>query len=100
MVLYRSPLTVTLWPSWFLKKNGPMISPAHKVHQTSGIFARHPLFGLPLTQNHRRLHRQWCDERRMYAAEWKEVVFTESHVSICNNTMVGFESGDTVERGC
>ncbi|GFV06601.1 transposable element Tcb1 transposase [Trichonephila clavipes] len=23
-----------------------------------------------------------------------------SHASICNTTMVGFESGDTVERGC
>ncbi|GFU87740.1 hypothetical protein TNCV_3915741 [Trichonephila clavipes] len=34
MVLYRSPLTVTLWPSSFLKKYGPMIPPAHKAHQT------------------------------------------------------------------
>ncbi|GFX53212.1 general transcription factor II-I repeat domain-containing protein 2A [Trichonephila clavipes] len=32
--LYRSPLTVTLWPSSFLKKYGPMIPPAHKAHQT------------------------------------------------------------------
>ncbi|GFU96553.1 HTH_38 domain-containing protein [Trichonephila clavipes] len=23
-----------------------------------------------------------------------------SHASVCNTTMVGFESGDTVERGC
>ncbi|GFX88840.1 transposon Tf2-6 polyprotein [Trichonephila clavipes] len=30
MALYRSPLTVTLWPSSFLKKYGPMIPPAHK----------------------------------------------------------------------
>ncbi|GFV87530.1 DUF4817 domain-containing protein [Trichonephila clavipes] len=34
MSLYRSPLTVTLWPSSFLKKYGPMIPPAHKAHQT------------------------------------------------------------------
>ncbi|GFV36582.1 hypothetical protein TNCV_2261011 [Trichonephila clavipes] len=34
MALYRSPLTVTLWPSSFLKKYGPMIPPAYKVHQT------------------------------------------------------------------
>ncbi|GFT67411.1 RNase H domain-containing protein [Trichonephila clavipes] len=34
MALYRSPLTVTLWPSLFLKKYGPMIPPAHKVPQT------------------------------------------------------------------
>ncbi|GFU79209.1 uncharacterized protein TNCV_2137321 [Trichonephila clavipes] len=34
MALYRSPLTVTLWPSSFLKKYVPMIPPAHKAHQT------------------------------------------------------------------
>ncbi|GFX83487.1 transposable element Tcb1 transposase [Trichonephila clavipes] len=31
--------------------------------QQSGLSARCPLLCLPLTQNHRRLHRQWCDER-------------------------------------
>ncbi|GFU08602.1 transposable element Tcb1 transposase [Trichonephila clavipes] len=36
-----------------------------------------PFLGLPLTQNHRRLRRQWCDERRMWVAEWNEVVFTD-----------------------
>ncbi|GFU09547.1 transposon Tf2-9 polyprotein [Trichonephila clavipes] len=34
MALYRSPLTVTLWPSSLLKKYGPMIPPTHKAHQT------------------------------------------------------------------
>ncbi|GFW02036.1 transposable element Tcb1 transposase [Trichonephila clavipes] len=43
----------------------------------SGLPARRPLLGLPLTQNHRRLRRQWCDERRMWVAKWNEVVFTE-----------------------
>ncbi|GFV52733.1 HTH_Tnp_Tc3_2 domain-containing protein [Trichonephila clavipes] len=33
--------------------------------QQSGLSARRPLLRLPLTQNHRRLRRQWCDERRM-----------------------------------
>ncbi|GFT68366.1 transposable element Tcb1 transposase [Trichonephila clavipes] len=33
--------------------------------QQSGLSARRPLRGLPLTQNHRRLRRQWWDERRM-----------------------------------
>ncbi|GFV91640.1 transposable element Tcb1 transposase [Trichonephila clavipes] len=33
--------------------------------QQSGQSARRPLFGLSLTHNHRRLRRQWCDERRM-----------------------------------
>ncbi|GFX21499.1 transposable element Tcb1 transposase [Trichonephila clavipes] len=45
--------------------------------QQSGRSARHRLIGLPLTQNHRRLGRQWCDERRMWAAEENEVVFTD-----------------------
>ncbi|GFS69359.1 transposable element Tcb1 transposase [Trichonephila clavipes] len=29
------------------------------------------------TTNHRRLHRQCWDERRMWVAEWNEVVFTD-----------------------
>ncbi|GFU26095.1 transposable element Tcb1 transposase [Trichonephila clavipes] len=45
--------------------------------QQSGVSARRPLLGLLLTQNHRRLRRQWCDERRLWAAEWNEVVFTD-----------------------
>ncbi|GFY03898.1 transposable element Tcb1 transposase [Trichonephila clavipes] len=45
--------------------------------QQSVLSARRPLLGLPLTQNHRRLRRQWCDERSMWVAEWNEVVFTD-----------------------
>ncbi|GFX56552.1 transposable element Tcb1 transposase [Trichonephila clavipes] len=45
--------------------------------QQNGLSARLSFLGLPLTQNHRRLHRQWYDERRMWAAEWNEVVFTD-----------------------
>ncbi|GFT91982.1 transposable element Tcb1 transposase [Trichonephila clavipes] len=45
--------------------------------QQSGLPARRPLLGLPLTQNHRRRRRQLCDERRMWVAEWNEVVFTD-----------------------
>ncbi|GFX16032.1 transposable element Tcb1 transposase [Trichonephila clavipes] len=33
--------------------------------QQSGLSARRALLALPLTQNHRRLRRQWCHERRM-----------------------------------
>ncbi|GFX31281.1 transposable element Tcb1 transposase [Trichonephila clavipes] len=33
--------------------------------QQSGLSARRPLLGLPLTQNYRRHRRQLCDERRM-----------------------------------
>ncbi|GFX72421.1 transposable element Tcb2 transposase [Trichonephila clavipes] len=43
----------------------------------SGLFARRSLLGLPLKQNHRRFRHQWCDERRTWAAEWNEVVFTD-----------------------
>ncbi|GFY13710.1 transposable element Tcb1 transposase [Trichonephila clavipes] len=45
--------------------------------QQSGLSTRRLLLRLPLTKNHKRLHRQWCDERRMWVAEWNEVVFTD-----------------------
>ncbi|GFW17061.1 transposable element Tcb1 transposase [Trichonephila clavipes] len=45
--------------------------------QQSGLSARRPLLGLPLTQNHRCLLCQWFDERRMWVAEWNEVVFID-----------------------
>ncbi|GFV90467.1 transposable element Tcb1 transposase [Trichonephila clavipes] len=45
--------------------------------QQSALSARRPLLGLPLTQNHRRLRCQWCDERRVWVAECNEVVFTD-----------------------
>ncbi|GFV14072.1 transposable element Tcb1 transposase [Trichonephila clavipes] len=48
----------------------------HRLQQ-NGLSARRPLLGLPLTQKYRRLRRQWCDERRMWAAELDEVVFTD-----------------------
>ncbi|GFX57653.1 transposable element Tcb1 transposase [Trichonephila clavipes] len=44
--------------------------------QQSGLSARRSSLGLPLMQNHRRLRQQWWDERRMWVAEWNEVVFT------------------------
>ncbi|GFX03667.1 uncharacterized protein TNCV_2112391 [Trichonephila clavipes] len=37
--------------------------------QQSGLSARRPLLGLHVTQNPRRLRRQWCNERRMWLAE-------------------------------
>ncbi|GFX89271.1 transposable element Tcb1 transposase [Trichonephila clavipes] len=45
--------------------------------QHIGLSSRRPLLCLPLTQNHRRLRSQWGDERRKWAAEWNEVVFTD-----------------------
>ncbi|GFV95282.1 transposable element Tcb1 transposase [Trichonephila clavipes] len=51
--------------------------PGAPKEEQSGLSARRSLLGLPLTQNHRRLRRQWCDERRMWVAELNEVVFTD-----------------------
>ncbi|KFM71866.1 Transposable element Tcb1 transposase, partial [Stegodyphus mimosarum] len=45
--------------------------------QQTGLSATRPLLRLPLTQNHRRLRRQWWDERKMWTAEWSEIVFTD-----------------------
>ncbi|GFY03760.1 transposable element Tcb1 transposase [Trichonephila clavipes] len=45
--------------------------------QPSDLSARRQVLDIPLTQNVRRLRRQWCDERRMWVAEWKEVVLTD-----------------------
>ncbi|GFV51129.1 transposable element Tcb1 transposase [Trichonephila clavipes] len=50
--------------------------------QQSGLSARRPLLALLLTQNHRRLCRQWCGERSMWVAEWNELVFTDE-LRIC-----------------
>ncbi|GFX28512.1 uncharacterized protein TNCV_1153211 [Trichonephila clavipes] len=67
--------------------------------QQSVLSARRPLLGLPLTQNHRRLRRQWCDERRCGWQNGMKLYLLTSYASVCNTTMVGFESRDTVERG-
>ncbi|GFY06769.1 transposable element Tcb1 transposase [Trichonephila clavipes] len=50
--------------------------------QQNGMSARRPLLGLPLTQNHRRLPHQWCDERRMRVAEWNVVFTDESRICL------------------
>ncbi|GFT31588.1 transposable element Tcb1 transposase [Trichonephila clavipes] len=64
----------------------------------SGHSARCPLLFLPLTQNHRSLRRQWCDERRMGGENGMKLSLLTNRASVCNTTMVGFEPGDTVER--
>ncbi|GFV60246.1 alpha-2 adrenergic receptor [Trichonephila clavipes] len=48
MALHRSPLTVTLWPSSFLKKYGPMIPPAYKAHQTVSVSGCNDVFDIHL----------------------------------------------------
>ncbi|GFU41740.1 transposable element Tcb1 transposase [Trichonephila clavipes] len=37
--------------------------------QQSGLSARRTLLGLSLTQNHRHLRRQWCNEKRIWVPE-------------------------------
>ncbi|GFX23565.1 transposable element Tcb1 transposase [Trichonephila clavipes] len=62
------------------REDRQIVMSAHTIRrrlQQSGLSARRPLLGLPLTLNHRRLHHQWCDETKMWAAEWNEVVFTD-----------------------
>ncbi|GFU82284.1 transposable element Tcb1 transposase [Trichonephila clavipes] len=57
--------------------------------QQSGLSARRPLLGLPLTQNHRRLRRQWCDEKGCWRQNGMNMSLLTSHASICKTTMVG-----------
>ncbi|GFU48904.1 transposable element Tcb1 transposase [Trichonephila clavipes] len=68
-------------PQWTTSPSARTIR--HRLQQ-SGLSARRPLLSLPLTQNHRRLRRQWCDERRMWVSEWIEVVFTDESC-ICHH---------------
>ncbi|GFX83258.1 transposable element Tcb1 transposase [Trichonephila clavipes] len=56
--------------------------------QQSGLSTRCPLLDLSLTQNHRRIRRQWCDERRVWVAEWNEVVFTDELYRSATNLSV------------
>ncbi|GFV18195.1 transposable element Tcb1 transposase [Trichonephila clavipes] len=39
--------------------------------------ARRPLLHLPLTDNHRRLRRQSCEERRAWTTELNDIAFTD-----------------------
>ncbi|GFW61702.1 transposable element Tcb1 transposase [Trichonephila clavipes] len=41
--------------------------------QQSGLSLKRPFFDLHLTQNLRRVRRQWCDERRIWTPEWNGV---------------------------
>ncbi|UYV68172.1 hypothetical protein LAZ67_5003245 [Cordylochernes scorpioides] len=45
--------------------------------QQSGLSARCPLLRLLFSQYHRYFRRQWCDERKIWTAEWNEIVFTD-----------------------
>ncbi|GFW72643.1 transposable element Tcb1 transposase [Trichonephila clavipes] len=45
--------------------------------QQSGMSTGRPLLRIPLTENHRHLRCQWCNERRTWTTEWSGIVFTE-----------------------
>ncbi|GFU99089.1 transposable element Tcb1 transposase [Trichonephila clavipes] len=68
--------------------------------QQSGLSARRPLIGLPLTQNHRCLRGNWAMKEGCGWQNGMKLSLLTSHASVCNTTMVGFESGDTAERRC
>ncbi|GFV60969.1 transposable element Tcb1 transposase [Trichonephila clavipes] len=68
----------------------------------SGLSARLPLLGLLLKQNNRRLVsvangalKEGCGRQNGV-----KLSLLTSHASVCKTTMVRFESGDTVKRGC
>ncbi|GFU85967.1 transposable element Tcb1 transposase [Trichonephila clavipes] len=68
------------------------------------LSARRPLLGLLLTQKHRRLRRNWRDERRTWAAEWNEGVFTdESRICLQHHDgriRVWRHLGERMLKGC
>ncbi|GFX00831.1 HTH_38 domain-containing protein [Trichonephila clavipes] len=68
--------------------------------QQSGLSARHPLLGLPLTWNHRSFAANGAMKEGCGWQNGMKLSLLTSHASVCNTLMVGFESGDTVERGC
>ncbi|GFV73048.1 transposable element Tcb1 transposase [Trichonephila clavipes] len=72
--------------------------------QQSGLSARRPFLGLPLTQSHRHLRRQCCDERRMWVAEWNEIVVTdESRIGRQHHDgriQVWRHRGDRMQNSC
>ncbi|GFW90495.1 HTH_38 domain-containing protein [Trichonephila clavipes] len=68
--------------------------------QKSGLSARRPLLGLRLTQNHIRLRPNGVMKDGCGLQNAMKLSLLTSHASVCNTTMVGFESGDTVKRAC
>ncbi|GFT60398.1 transposable element Tcb2 transposase [Trichonephila clavipes] len=52
--------------------------------------ARVPLYRISITANHRRLCLQWAHEHRAWKADWRQVVFSDEHASICGTMMAAF----------
>ncbi|GFV95351.1 hypothetical protein TNCV_4573531 [Trichonephila clavipes] len=86
MALYRSPLTVTLWPSSFLKKYGPMIPPAHKAHQTmSGTIRKNKLDANSFSEKSRvvRLFRGAVGGAKTFSRNLKVIMVPERAAAMC-----------------
>ena len=47
----------------------------HLLHR--GLRARVPLYRIPFTANHRRLHLQWVHEHRAWEGDWHQVFFSD-----------------------
>ncbi|GFX95508.1 HTH_38 domain-containing protein [Trichonephila clavipes] len=68
--------------------------------QQSDLSARRPLLGLPLN---RTTDVSAANGAMKEGCGWQngmKLSLRTSHASVCNTTMIGFKSGDTVERGC
>ncbi|GFW88883.1 transposable element Tcb1 transposase [Trichonephila clavipes] len=69
--------------------------------QQIGMSAKRPSLHLLLSGNKRRLCHQWCVERWTWTIERNDVVFADVNpTSVYSITMVRFEFGDIVVRGC
>ncbi|GFV53996.1 uncharacterized protein TNCV_3710571 [Trichonephila clavipes] len=66
--------------------------------QQSGLSARRPQLGIGRKTDASAVNgamKEGCGPQN--GIKWSLLT---SHASVCNTTMIGFESGDTVERGC
>ncbi|GFX61813.1 HTH_38 domain-containing protein [Trichonephila clavipes] len=66
--------------------------------QQSGLSARRPLLGLPLTQNHNVSATNGGMKEGCGWQNGMKLSLLTSHASVCITTMVGFDSRDNVER--
>ncbi|GFU94285.1 hypothetical protein TNCV_2123571 [Trichonephila clavipes] len=82
MALYRSPLTVTLWPSSFLKKYGPMIPPAHKAHQTKCASSLNKILAY---ENREQRQSRFGPIRRIYALLDDRLASILARVGFCKH---------------
>ncbi|GFW70845.1 HTH_38 domain-containing protein [Trichonephila clavipes] len=70
----------------------------HRLQQ-SGLSSRCPLLGLPFTQKQSHSAANGAMKEGCGWQNGMKLSLLTSHASVCNTTMVGFEFGDTVERG-